>query len=434
MKKKLLGTMTVAIGLSLALSACGSNSGSSDKSSDGKETITFINHKTDWTSNGKWDEYIKEFNQKYPDINVKVETITDYAGQMKIRMNSKDYGDVFMLPDTVKPQDFNKFVEPIGKQSELEEKYMGLSNKSYEGTTYGLPIAINTTGLLVNKKLFEEAGIKEFPKTPEDFISALKTIKKKNPDVIPLYTNYASNWAMANWDFVRVGASGNPDITNEMTSDKAPFAEGKTMNTIYKLLYDVTKEGLTENDPSTTDWEQSKQDLADGKIAVMVLGSWAIQQVQDLAENPDDIAFETFPMTAEDGKQYITVAPDYNIAINVNSKHKEAARKFVEWFINDSNYAKDTGAISAVKGKYYPDALKSMQDTGVEFIEANPAPQGKESLFSDIVNASEIGLDTTDKTKQRIVDAAKGNTKESFDSIMDDLNKKWSNAIDEVTK
>jgi len=75
-----------------------------------------------------------------------------------------------------------------------------------------------------------------------------------------------------------------------------------------------------------------------------------------------------------------------------------------------------------------------MQDTGVEFIEANPAPEGKESLFSDIVNASEIGLDTTDKTKQRIVDAAKGNTNESFDDIMDDLNKKWSNAIDEVTK
>ncbi|WP_233269718.1 ABC transporter substrate-binding protein [Heyndrickxia camelliae] len=433
LKKKLFRVSLAAGALALMLGACSNGLSSSGTDKGGKETITFINHKTDWTGNGKWKEYTKEFNQKYPNINVKVETITDYAGQMKIRMNSKDYGDVFMLPDTVKPQDFKNFVEPLGKQAELEKKYMALSNKSYNGTTYGIPIAVNTTGILVNMKVFKDAGINEFPKTPEEFVTALNTIKKKNPDVTPLYTNYASNWAMANWDFVRTGASGDADITNKMTTDKEPFAKGKTMNTIYKVLFDAVKNGDTEADPSTTDWEQSKQDLADGKIGAMVLGSWAIEQVQALAKNPDDIQFVAFPMTAEDGNQYAAIGPDYNIAINVHSQHKKAAREFLDWFINDSNYYKDTGAISAVKGKDYPAALNSMKEAGVKFIEANPAPKGKESLFSDINNEAEIGLDTTDATKQRIVDAAKGNTKESFNHIMDDLNKKWGNAVKNVT-
>jgi raffinose/stachyose/melibiose transport system substrate-binding protein len=78
-----------------------------------------------------------------------------------------------------------------------------------------------------------------------------------------------------------------------------------------------------------------------------------------------------------------------------------------------------------------PASLKGMSDAGVEFITANPAPAGKESLFSDINNASEVGIDTTEATKQRIVDAGKGNTKESFNDIMKDLNSKWGNAVKE---
>ena len=62
-------------------------------------------------------------------------------------------------------------------------------------------------------------------------------------------------------------------------------------------------------------------------------------------------------------------------------------------------------------------------------IEENPAPEGKESLFSDINNQSELGIGTTDDEKQRIIDAAIGNTKETFADIMADFNKRWSDSI-----
>jgi raffinose/stachyose/melibiose transport system substrate-binding protein len=351
--KKLFSAGIAASALALMLAGCsGSNTGSKESGKDsGKETITFINHKTDWSGNGKWDEYIEEFNQKHPDIEVKVETVTDYAGQMQIRMNSKDYGDVFMVPTTIKPEDNANFLEPLGKLDELSKKYMLLTDRAYDGVSYGIPIAVNTTGVILNMKPFKDAGIDKVPTNPADFVAALEAIKEKNPDVTPLYTNYASGWTLTNWDFIRTGASGDPDVTNKMTTDEAPFAEGKVMHTSYKLLYDLVNKGLTEADPSTTDWEQSKKDLADGKIAVMVLGSWAIEQVQALAENPEDIQYAAFPITAEDGKQYAAIGGDYNIGINVNSEHKEAARTFLDWFINESNYSADTGAISPIVGK-----------------------------------------------------------------------------------
>lgn len=432
MKKKILG-MIGLFALTGALAACGK--GNSSNSSDGTETITFINHKTDWETNGKWDEYMKEFNKKYPKIKVEIQTITDYAGQMKTRMNSKEYGDVLMIPGDIKPDDYANFFEPLGKKAELSEKYLGLNDRSFEGVQYGLPSQLNATGMLVNMKVFKDAGIDTFPKTAEDFIKALKTIKEKDKDVTPLYTNYAAGWTLSNWDFVRSGVAGDPDFTNELTTDKAPFSDGKVMNSIYKLLYDVSKDGLIEADPTTSDWEQSKVDMANGKIGVMVLGSWAVPQVQEISEKTaDNITFQAFPMTASDGKQYMTVAGDYNYGININSKHKKAARKLIDWLVNESDYAKDNGGLPTVKGAEYPTALQASKDSGVELMEENPAPEGKESLFSDINDQSQLGIGSTDNEKRRIIDAAIGNSKESFDTIMNDFNKRWSDAMKVVSE
>lgn len=425
------GLLTIGMTALAAVTLVGCSSGSSDSD---VETITFINHKTDWETNGKWDEYIAKFNEKYPDIKVEVQTITDYAGQMKTRMNSKEYGDVLMIPGDISPKDYENFFEPLGDTEELSEKYLGLNDRSYEGVQYGIPSQMNATGLVVNKKVFEDAGITEFPKTTEDFIAALKKIKENDSSIVPLYTNYAAGWTLSNWDFTRPGVSGDPDFTNEMTSDTSPFDEGDTMYTIYNTLYTVAKEGLIESDPTTSDWEQSKVDLANGKVAVMVLGSWAVPQIQKINEdNADNIMFEAFPVTASNGKQYMPIGGDYNYGINVNSKHKKAARKFIDWMVNESDYAVDNGGIPTVKGAEYPKALQDSQDAGVELIEENPAPEGKESLFSDINNESELGIGSTDTEKQRIIDAAVGNSKESFDDIMKDFNTRWANAIKVVS-
>lgn len=432
MKKGLLGVGIIAAVASITLTGC-SNGGSSSYGK--KETITFINHRTDWETNGKWDEYIKKFNEKYPDIKVKIQTITDYAGQIKTRMNSKEYGDLLMIPGDIKAQDYKNFFEPLGKKEELSKKYLGMNDRSYEGTSYGIPSQVNATGMVTNMKVFKDAGIKTFPKTPEEFLKALETIKEKNKDVTPLYTNYAAGWTLSNWDFVKAGVSGDADFTNKMTADTAPFSDGKVMNTIYRLLYDVSKNKLIESDPTTSDWEQSKVDLANGKIAVMQLGSWAVPQIQQAnSDNAKNIKFQAFPVTAADGKQYMSVAGDYNYGINVHSKHQKAARKLLDWLVNESDYAKDNGGIPTVRGAEYPEALKASKEAGVQLMEETPAPEGKESLFGDINDQSQLGIGSTDKEKQRIIDAAIGNSKESFEDIMKDFNTRWANAIQSVSK
>jgi len=435
-KRSIFAFASLVVTSSMILSACGTSEKTPENpgTGDAVETITFINHKTDWETNGKWDEYMAEFNKENPNIKVEIQTITDYAGQIKTRMNTKEYGDLLMLPADISPQDYSLFFEPLGDKAELSEKYMGLNDRSFEGVQYGIPTQLNATGMVVNMKVFKDAGIDVFPKTPEEFIKALETIKEKTPEVTPLYTNYAAGWTLSNWDFVRTGVSGDPDVTTKMAQDETPFEAGDAMHTIYDVLFQVANRGLIEADPTTSDWEQSKVDMANGKIGVMVLGSWAVPQIQEIApENAEFITFQTFPVTAEDGKQYMGVGGDYNLAINVNSEHKEATRKLLDWLIDKSAYAVENGGLPAMKGGEYPPALKASQEAGVVLLEENPAPEGKESLFSDVNNMSELGVGSTDLEKQRLIDAAIGNSDEKFDDIMNIYNERWTEAIKAVS-
>ncbi|MDE1549543.1 ABC transporter substrate-binding protein [Jeotgalibaca caeni] len=425
--KKLLSFASIA----LLLGACGSTGISNSDSSGGeKATITFVNNKTDWEGNGKWDEYIAEFNEQYPDIEVLIETSTDYAGDIKTRMNSEEYGDVFMLPSTVNPKDYSYFMEPLGDQSEFEDKFFGIGKNSYDNVTYAVPVMMNPYGMIVNNTVFEDAGVAEIPTTPEDFINALKQIKEANPDVTPLNTNYASNWAMGSWDLVGTSVAGNEDFINDISEDPDAFSEGEPLYTIYNILYTTAAEGLIENDPSTTDFEQTKQDMADGKIGVMVFGSWALPQVQEKnPDNADNISFEAFPVTAPDGNQYVNIGPEYGLAVNVHSKEKEAARKFLDWFVNDSNFAEDNGALPTLKDSG-SELLKPLEEKGIKIIEQAPAPEGKESLYTDVKNESEA---MAEREKQRIIDAAIGNTTEKFEEIMGDLNRRWGEAVEKFS-
>ena len=79
-----------------------------------------------------------------------------------------------------------------------------------------------------------------------------------------------------------------------------PWVEGTDIYAIDSLLYESVAAGLTEEDPLTTNWEQSKVDLGTGKIAAMTLGSWAISQMQAAAEDnggsADDIGYMAFPV------------------------------------------------------------------------------------------------------------------------------------------
>ena len=113
--------------------------------------------------------------------------------------------------------------------------------------------------------------------------------------------------------------------------------------------------------------------------------------------------------------------------ISIHSKNKEAARAWIDFFLKETDYAKQLGAINVLKSKQseFPETLKAFQDLGVVIITNNPAPKGEEGLLDKLDKQSEVGLWLSD-FKKRIVEAAMGTRNESYDDIMNDLNAKWA--------
>ncbi|PZQ89129.1 MAG: ABC transporter substrate-binding protein [Leifsonia xyli] len=435
-RKAFLGLVAGAATAALLLTSCSGDPGSGGDASntiDGKVTgqVTFVTWRTDLIQDGTFDKYAKEFTAKYPDASVKFEGITDYEGELKTRLSTNNYGDVLGLPNSVQPDQFADFFEPLGKTADLTATYRFLTPKSYEGVQYGLALGGNANGLVYNTKVFEEAGVTEVPKTADEFLAALKAIKTKT-SAIPLYTNYKDGWPLSQWSGNIGAISGDADAMNKMAENKAPWTTGTDIDAIDSLLFDAVKGGYTEADPLTTNWEQSKVDFATGKIGVMALGSWAISQLQGAATDngvdPSTVGYMTFPSTTSDGKQYAVVGGDYNLAINKNSKVKAAAKAWIDFMLKDSGFTADQGMVSALLADPLPDNLAGLTDNGVELLELNAAPSGKESLFSNIADKSQIDI-WGNIYRQKLVDIARGAADGDLKSYFADLNTRWADAL-----
>lgn len=391
--------------------------------------ITVITQRTDIVDT-VFQDYADEFNSIYPNVNVEFEALTDYGGEIMPRMNTKEYGDVLLIPVQVPIENIPDYFEPLGSLEDMEKEYRGVEERAVNGTVYGIPIAVNYTGIIYNKAVFEEAGVDELPVTPDEFIDALQKVKD-NTDAIPLYTNYADAWPLAQWQGAVPTVAGDMAYYNQvMPTEKDPFDPGKPHYELYKVMYDVAEKGLIEKDPLTTDWEASKVRMNNGEIATMVLGSWALEQIQEAGDHPEDISMLPFPTNAEE--IIFPLGADLNIGVNKNTEHKDAALAWLYWFIEESGYAvEEGGGISASYAVDLPADLAEHEERGIQFLLQEPSLEGEEGLLDEVDKESEVGLWLEDN-KKIIIEAAIGNRDLTYDEIMDQWNEAWNAAVDKI--
>lgn len=402
-------------------------------------SIHVFNQRTDMSEadyNGKnWDAYIAEFNQMYPNITVEVQTDTNYAEVALLQLQSGDWGDIMMIP-AVDKADLSDYFLPFGTLEEMEGQIKFANTWAYEDEVYGVPSTGNAQGIVYNKRVFEEAGITELPKTPDEFIEALQKIKDYDSSIIPLYTNYADGWPMEQWDGQLAGTTtGDASYKNQkLLHTKDPFkdyGDGTHPYALYKVLYDAVANGLTEEDFSTTAWEDSKGMINRGEIATMVLGSWAYSQMVAADSHGEDVGYMPFPITV-DGQQYASSGADYSFAINANADetNQAAAMVFIKWMTEESGFAYNEGGIPiAADDMDYPDAYAAFGD--VTFVSDEAAVEGEEDLLNALNADSGLMIDAggKEKVQQLIEHAAFGDM--TYDEIMAEWNADWTAAQEE---
>ena len=467
MKKKQVLSVILAAAMAIGMTACGSSAATSDSSAadnssteatsetadasastDGVKsyadivlgedftdltaTISFFNCRTDLDTEDyggtTWAEYLEEFNKMYPNITVEETSDTNYADDALTHLQSGDYETVMWIP-AVDKADLDSYFMSYGDLDTMKKEINYATAWKYGDQVYGIPCDATTNGIVYNKKVFEEAGVTETPKTPEEFQAALQAIKD-NTDAIPLYTNYAAGWTMGAWDaYVGTACTGdNTYLNQKFIHEKDPFrdyGDGTHANAVYKILYDAAANGLIEDDYSTTDWEGSKTMINNGEIGCMVLGSWAYPQMEAAGDNGDDIGYMAFPISV-DGKQYGYAAADYSYAINTNATddEKQAALVFVKWMTEKSGYSYNEDGLPVDAES--TDTKLNMD--GVTLLEDEPAIDGEEDILNTLNSESELNINAGGNDKIQLLIEHAVNGDESFDDIMAEWNQKWTDA------
>lgn len=438
MKKSLLLGATMVMSVSM-LAACGGNNNNNNNASPSSSAspsaspsasasapasesaaselggkLKVLTHRTDLIDDGTMDKYAEAFKAKYPKAELEFEGITNYANDIKVRLTTGEAGDVNMIDSSLPNTELPNYYEPL-PDAMFDNVYFA-DYRLYEGKRYGLSTGVNTQGIVYNKQAFAKAGVDKVPTTLDEFYAACEKLKAAG--IIPLYMNYGAQWPIGNWAEGSVKyVAGDMKWFDQFVKSDAPWQVDNAWGTLMNIARTLVQKGYVEKDLATNNWEMSKGEVASGKAAMYFLGNWVIPQVIGAGAKSEDIGF--FPLPYDNsGKYNAPLGSDYMIGVSKNSKNKELATAWVEFFVKESGYVDSQGFMPVDKSQQPKvpqlSEFQSFNPTFLEDVAGDPK-------FNEIANKAEIDL-YVGKTTQDLIVA------KDLQKAYDALNEKWKKA------
>ncbi|MEG1293748.1 MAG: ABC transporter substrate-binding protein, partial [Clostridium sp.] len=363
MRKKLLALTMCAAMAAGSLAGC---SGSSDTTATtaAAETEAAAGETAKATEEAKalsgdlvfaiWDnnlmDYIDEndmvgkFQEKYPDANIEVEKIKDdseYWNAMKMRASANQLPDVMFN----KPFTLSRFQDNLLDLSDLEAVKNNELAAGYamDGKILGVPMTAGYEYVFYWKDLFKKAGV-EVPTTWGEFEEVSKKLQefygKDNADFMAVALGAKDEWPDYPYmEFMPALVSGNGQNWNDMAKVNQPFAEGTDINKAYKKANSLFTSGVFGKDPLGLGNDQVVSLFSQKQAAILALGDWGLQNIQDGAEDISELG--TFYLPVRDTKEdpyRVIVQGDSFMGVTTHSKNPELAKAFVEWFYSEDWY------------------------------------------------------------------------------------------------
>lgn len=371
--------------------------------------IVFATNRTDKADNTLKD-LAKEFMDKNPDTTIEFEGIKDPVNVIQVRMASDEIPDICLVLGSVVNADLPKFFAPLDDLGYTKDNLYFYDKGVVDGKLYKMSSDVNYDGVIYNKKAFKDAGIDKVPSTIEEFYAACEKLKAKG--IVPVASNFKDGWPLQwwTWSAYPYEATGNADIKNELIKTDA-FISGPILDGL-DMLRTMKEKGYFEKDLMSTNWDQSKKDFAQGKIAMAYLGTWFPPQVIENGCNAEDLGMFPGP-----GTKAIDATYSWFYAVSANSKSLPLAKAFMKYCWDDGRYAKSTGVISSLKsagsGSVFADELLSSNLPVVELTQV-------EDDVNAVLNKAQIDLGT--KVPQDYI------TAKDPKSVVDNYNKKINEA------
>ncbi|WFR67248.1 extracellular solute-binding protein [Curtobacterium flaccumfaciens] len=226
------------------------------------------------------------------------------------------------------------------------------AGEGVDGKTYGVPMGTDTRALWYNKDIFKKVGLPVpwQPKTWDDVLAAAKTIKEKDPGVIPfnLYSGKPQGEAstMQGFEMLLYGADGSG---NTLYKDKKWVTGSKQFEDSLKFVKDVYQGGLGPTPQQALDSQVgttiAQTWLPKGQLAIDLDGSWQSGTWLKSGTAPWadwSKVMGQAPMPTQNGQDpgYNSMSGGWTLAVGKNSKNPQAAFDFISTFLNQKGSLK----------------------------------------------------------------------------------------------
>jgi len=273
--------VVATVALALAAAACGT-----DKPADTTTDPKALTAELTWwdTSDPKnegpaFQELITKFNQTYPNVKIKYESVPFGEAQNKFKTAAAAKSGA---PDVLRAEvawvpEFASLgylysldgSELLADQTDFFETPM--SSNKFDGKTYGVPQVTDSLALLYNKKLFSDAGVTAAPKTWADVKTAAAAIKSKT-GVDGLFIN-AGGYFLLPFIYGEGGdlvdAAGKKIVVNS-----AQNVAG------IKVAQDLVASGAAVKPPANDSYGTMMTLFKENKVAMIINGPWEVNNVK----------------------------------------------------------------------------------------------------------------------------------------------------------
>lgn len=356
------GAVTVVAG-ALVLTGCAGNKQEAKVDENAKVTITYwdfpnFTKDKEFKDSADYDKaLIAAFNKKYPNITVEYQKIEFSDGPAKIEtaIQSKTAPDViYDAPGRVIAWASKDLLVPFDNVDTSKLSDAAVQASSYNGKLYLYPQGVAPFTMGVNKTLTDKLGVTDLLPldkadrnwTPEQYEKFIKAVKEKDSEITPTLF-YTKSQAGDQGPRAFVSNMFNSWITDKDVKKYTINDENGVKGLEWiKKAYD---EGLLGKGVSQ-EAKDAVEQFKSGRAAATIIFS------PGLASQITDFEYKFLPFPNESGKatyEYLVAGPA--IFNNGDANKAAAAKKFVDFMLNDSEWGKRTllatGNFSAKKGE-----------------------------------------------------------------------------------
>lgn len=385
------------------------------------------------------------FNEQYKDKGIQVEYeryVNDDTGNLKLETNllSGTGVDLYMTYSTDQLEkrargnmalDLTELIERDG--FDLVETFGSMAEAYYvDGKPYSVPTKLDQYGIVLNKTMFEEAGL-EVPTewTYEEFRETAKKLTHgEGQDKV--YGMFWNTQQDITGPFTYLAAQTVGGDTILMSETESRYGDEVIKKTVELVNAMMNEDGTspTHTDSMTQKLSQESMFLT-GKCA-MTIGPWMVRSIKNLDEYPHDFetAFAPYPVVEEGQRNFTQGGYGDHLCINPKSENVDAAWEFVKWYATEGMLPVVEGGRVPAANTYDPAAvteafLKGAEDhidaESTQRILISPADNyAVPSLMNHLAEVRKVGTEELEKIYigSQTVEEGLAKAKERSDEIL----------------